>query len=121
MGKLMERLIAYCGIRCETCPGYKATIDDDDELRAKTAAEWSKQFGADIKPEHINCVGCTVADGAHIYHWNECGIRKCCSDRGYSNCAYCDDFECEQLTKFLDMVEPARATLVELRNGLDSA
>jgi hypothetical protein len=121
MGELMEKLIAYCGIRCETCPGYKATIDDDDELRAKTAAEWSKQFGADIKPEHINCVGCTAADGAHIYHWTECGMRKCAAERGLENCGHCEDYACEQLSKFFEMVPAAKETLDELRKELDSA
>jgi len=116
----MDRLIAFCGIRCDTCPGYRATVDDDDALRAKTAAEWSAQFGADIKPEDINCVGCTVTDGPHIGHWAECGIVKCGAERKVENCAHCGDYACGQLAKFLEMVPPARETLEQLRRELQS-
>ena len=114
----MDQLIAYCGIRCDTCPGYRATVADDDALRAKTAAEWSAQFNADIRPEHINCLGCTVADAPHIGHWNECGMRRCCAERGLENCACCGDYPCGQMAKFLEMVPPARETLEQLRREL---
>ena len=113
----MSKLVAYCGLDCETCPALKATRENDDELRTKTAAEWSKQFKAEIKPEHINCTGCT-GDGPHIMHWDECGIRKCAQEKGVANCAHCPDYSCEQLDKFVEMIPPARANLEEIRAGL---
>ena len=36
----MRKMIAVCGIDCAGCPAYLATINDDKELRTRTAAEW---------------------------------------------------------------------------------
>ena len=55
----MPELLACCGIDCNACPALIATRTNDAALRAKTAAEWSKSFGHDFKPEQVNCSGCT--------------------------------------------------------------
>lgn len=31
----MKKLIAYCGLDCEKCDAYLATINDDQDLRKK--------------------------------------------------------------------------------------
>lgn len=36
----MNKMIAACGIDCAQCSACIATINNDNELRAKTAAEW---------------------------------------------------------------------------------
>ena len=113
----MERMTAYCGIRCDGCPALKATMEDDNELRAKTAAQWSKEFNAEIPPEAVNCHGCTV-EGLHIQHWEECGIRKCAQAKEVANCGHCADYSCEQLDKFHQMVPDARKRLDEVRSVL---
>uniref|UniRef100_A0A7C4GID1 DUF3795 domain-containing protein n=1 Tax=candidate division WOR-3 bacterium TaxID=2052148 RepID=A0A7C4GID1_UNCW3 len=112
----MAKLIARCGIRCDACPALEATRQNDDELRRKTAAEWAKTFGADIRPEHINCVGCTEP-GVHIGHWDECHVRRCSQQRKLMNCGLCPDFACAELEKFFRMVPDARAELEALRQG----
>ena len=33
----MKDMIGYCGLDCETCDAYLATIRDDQALREKTA------------------------------------------------------------------------------------
>jgi Protein of unknown function (DUF3795) len=71
----MEKLIACCGLDCTTCDAYKATILDDNELRAKTAAIWREQFSPDITDEMINCTGCRQ-EGAKFAHCFQCEIRK---------------------------------------------
>ncbi len=38
----MTDYIAFCGLDCEQCEARKATVNDDNELRAKVAEEWSK-------------------------------------------------------------------------------
>lgn len=40
----MNQMMAYCGIMCDECPAYKATVDNNDELRKKTAGQWSKML-----------------------------------------------------------------------------
>ena len=54
----MREMIAYCGLDCEQCDAYLATIHDDQELREKTAALWARLNNAPILPQHINCRGC---------------------------------------------------------------
>ena len=61
----MPEMIAYCGIDCNACPALIATRTNDAALRAKTAAEWSKSFGHDFKPEQVNCAGCATLAGFH--------------------------------------------------------
>ena len=46
-------MIAYCGLDCEKCDAYLATINDDQALRQKTAKLWSELNHAPILPEHI--------------------------------------------------------------------
>ncbi len=38
----MDQMMAYCGIMCDECPAYKATVDNNDELRKKTAVSGVK-------------------------------------------------------------------------------
>ena len=60
-------LIAPCGLNCENCDARRATINNDDELRAKTAKLWCEMNQTDvIKPEHINCLGC-LQEGVKTY------------------------------------------------------
>jgi hypothetical protein len=112
----MTKIIGVCGIVCNECPAYKATQDNDDELRAKTADEWSQAYGADIKAENINCDGCTV-EGKKIHHCSECEIRACGIAKGHNNCSQCAEYSCEKLNEFFKMVPEAKATLENERKG----
>ena len=38
----MKKMIAYCGLDCEKCDAYIATINDNQELRKKTAKLWAE-------------------------------------------------------------------------------
>ena len=38
----MRKMIAYCGLDCEKCDAYIATVRDDQALREKTAKAWSE-------------------------------------------------------------------------------
>jgi hypothetical protein len=111
----MEKMVAMCGLICSACPAFLATKNDDDDERKRVAELWSKEYGADIKPEDVNCVGCIVTDGPHIGHCGQCEIRKCGFEKQVMNCAGCDDYGCAKLEKFLEMVPAARETLEEIR------
>lgn len=109
-------MIACCGIECSGCPALLATMADDDQKRAETAAQWSQEFGADITAEMINCTGCT-ADGAKFIHCEQgCKIRACCLERNFKTCAECGDYACEQLEEFFGMVPGIRENLEKLRH-----
>jgi hypothetical protein len=114
----MEKKIAYCGINCNECPAFLATQKDDDNERKKVAEMWSKQFNTEIKPEDINCDGCLLESGRLFGYCRVCEIRKCAQEKSVKNCAYCDDYPCDKLSKFIDNVPEAKAILDEIRKGL---
>lgn len=77
----MNKLIAYCGLDCERCDAYLATMNDDRELREKTAKLWAELNGAPILPEHINCQGCRVEGVKTVFCESMCGVRQCALKR----------------------------------------
>lgn len=111
----MDKMIAFCGLTCTDCPAFIATQKDDDAERKRVAEQWSKEYGVEIKPEDVNCDGCIVTDGRHIGHCSVCEIRKCGLERSLENCAHCDDYACEKLEKFFEMVPAAKDTLDGVR------
>jgi hypothetical protein len=111
----MEKMVAYCGITCTDCPAFVATHHDDDAERAKVAKMWSEHFEVNLQPGEINCDGC-LADSDRLFnHCRVCEIRSCGQERAVVNCAQCDDYGCEKLIKFLDMVPEAKETLEQIR------
>lgn len=114
----MDRIIGGCGIICSECPAYIATQADDADGIAKTAAEWSAQFDAEIKPEDVWCDGCFTETERKCAHISECDVRACVVERKLANCAHCDDYACEKLTKFFEFVPEVKATLDGIRAEL---
>lgn len=92
----MKQLIAYCGLDCEACDARTATLNDDNDLREKTAKLWSEMNNAPITAEMINCEGCRT-DGVKTPFCNAlCPIRKCALEKGFDTCGGCPDMEsCE--------------------------
>ncbi|KUK85724.1 MAG: Uncharacterized protein XE03_1924 [candidate division TA06 bacterium 34_109] len=79
---------------------------------------WSKEFNSEIKPEDINCDGFLEKSGRLFNYCQVCEIRKCGQEKEVKNCAYCDDYACEKLTKFFNMAPEAKTTLAEIRKNL---
>lgn len=89
----MNKLIACCGLNCELCDAYIATIKNSDELRKQTAEKWQKMYNAPgIKAESINCTGCRC-EGAKFSHCYECKIRICVSSKGFETCSQCENLD----------------------------
>lgn len=113
-----EKMIAYCGINCTECPAYIATQKNDDQLRAETAKKWSELFKVSVKPEDINCDGCS-ADSERLFNQvRVCEIRKCARSKKIENCAYCAEFPCSKLTELFGFVPEAKTTLEEIRKKI---
>lgn len=108
-------MIAYCGLNCLKCEAFIATKNNDDQLRAKVAQEWSKINNTTILPEHINCTGCH-SDGVKTYYCDQmCEIRKCAMDRKLHTCANCNDYLCSKLDEVFKYVPDAKKNLDKLR------
>ena len=89
----MKDRIAYCGLDCEKCDAYLATINDDKALREKTAKRWAELNNAPILPEHINCEGCRVDGIKTVFCDSLCGIRQCALKKDVTTCGDCPDME----------------------------
>jgi hypothetical protein len=96
----MEKLIAACGLNCSECGAYKATMANDDALRAKVAADWTVAYNFNFTAGMINCHGCFATDGVQIGHCSQCEMRKCAVGRGVVNCGACADYPCARIVDF---------------------
>ena len=90
---MVRKMIAFCGLDCEKCSAYIATINDDQALREKTAKEWAELNHAPIMPEHINCEGCRAEGVKTFYCESMCEIRRCALKNAVETCGSCADFE----------------------------
>ena len=114
----MENIIAHCGIVRSDCPTFKATKMNSDVERKRVAELWTKQYGRPFKPEDINCDGC-LTTGTRVFSYaGICEIRKCAQKRNLKNCAYCDDYKCEKISKLHEQAPKAKETLDTVRNNL---
>lgn len=112
----MANIIAKCGINCSECNAYKATITNSEDLRKKTAQEWSALFGVVIDPKTISCLGCQESDKNKLFsHCQVCGIRTCAVEKGFKTCAECDDFGCEKVASIWQHDSKIKANLDSLR------
>lgn len=89
----MRKMIAYCGLDCEKCDAYIATINDDQILREKTAKAWSEMNQVPILPEHINCQGCRTEGIKTVFCDSLCEIRQCALKKGVETCGDCPDMK----------------------------
>jgi hypothetical protein len=115
-----EKMISYCGLVCTECPAFVATRENDDEKRAKTAKMWSEYFPGGLKPEDINCDGCTISSGTQFMHCAMCAVRECAVERGVENCAHCDDFLCGKLGELYKIIPDGKAVLEKIRAEIGS-
>ena len=108
----MKKMIAFCGLNCEKCDAYLATIHNDDALLEKTARLWSELNHAPITPEMINCMGCREDGVKTLYCESMCGIRKCALEKGVSTCGGCFELEsCGIVGDVLNNSADARSNL----------
>jgi hypothetical protein len=114
----MDKIIAYCGIICSDCPTFIATKMNNDAERKRVAELWTKEYGQAFKPEDINCDGCLTKGTPVINYTKICEIRKCGQQRNVKNCAYCDDYKCEKISKLHAQAPTAKEALDQTRRNL---
>lgn len=108
----MKKMIAYCGLDCEKCDAYVATVNDDRALREKTAAFWSKLNGVEILPEQINCEGCRADGVKTVFCESLCEIRQCALSGRFETCGSCPEVNvCPKAEKVIGNNEEARTNL----------
>jgi len=116
----MNETTGYCGLNCKTCIIRLATREKDEQkkyqMRVETARQIKERYGQECKPEDVNdCDGCKTDTGILFSGCNNCYMRKCASQKNIENCAYCDDYPCEELDKFFITDKDARKRLDMIR------
>lgn len=89
----MKDMIGYCGLDCEKCDAYLATVNKDQTLREKTAKLWTELNNAPILPEHISCEGCRMNGAKTVFCKHMCEIRKCALKKEVATCGGCLELE----------------------------
>lgn len=113
--------LAYCGLDCTECPVFIATMNDDNELRQKTAEEWGKLYSEyigqkDLSAGDMTCRGCR-SDIRFIGCAN-CPIRACCNGKSLVTCADCDEYEtCGMINGFFTSAPQAKERLNKIRTN----
>jgi hypothetical protein len=100
-------MIAYCGLNCATCQIYAATRETDPkkqrQMREDIVIAIKKYLGEEKRVEDItDCDGCKAQGGRLFSSCQKCQIRKCASQKGLENCAYCSEYACDKLSRFFD-------------------
>ena len=112
----MNQLIACCGLDCETCDARIATITNNNALREKTAALWTKLNGVAIAPEMIHCTGCRIDGVKTPFCDSLCIVRNCVREKGLDTCADCEQMEkCQTLGRITVNNPLALENLKQLR------
>ncbi|WP_341478852.1 DUF3795 domain-containing protein [Sporotomaculum syntrophicum] len=107
-------MIAYCGLDCEKCDAYIATINNDDALRETTAKRWAELNNAPITAEMINCMGCRIDGVKTPFCDSMCEVRKCALRKAVETCGDCGEIgSCKIVAEILNNCEEARDNLTK--------
>lgn len=109
-------LIGYCGSDCTKCDVFIATIQNNDNLReshaSKLTKEW-KEWNVKLTRDNINCLACRSSIAFKIGEQG-CNWKKCCINRGFESCGYCEGFPCVQLKDMLDHMPEFEKNLIKV-------
>ena len=90
--------LAYCGLLCNECEIYKATIANDCAYKEQVAKNFSSpQYP--LTSDDIKCYGCSDNNKAIFKFCEECEIRLCGIAKSLANCGQCKSFACDKLHK----------------------
>ena len=95
-----------CGLYCGVCAIYIAHRDNNQKLKeglvrlyqGGTAGKGILPNSEKLTTEDIRCNGCLSND--RFMHCQQCEIRECTQEKGYTGCHECDDFPCQHIEHF---------------------
>ena len=112
---------AYCGIDCDNCPIFIATIRKDFNPLQKFASEAVVRYGG-TKEFYLRqrCYGCLQNTHVKTDYCSQCSVRNCAVDKKVKNCAYCNDFEACEILKVQNesALQPSRTNLLKIRQNI---
>ncbi len=97
--------LGVCGDRCDVCPRYLATANDDPALFERIRTVYVKvglrKNGASL--DSLKCRGCSP-ENMCAYSF----VRDCAIGRKIQNCGECSDYPCEKIKEVFRKTEDAR-------------
>ena len=116
-------MTAYCGLACNTCPIYLATLETDiscqQEMRISIAQICTEKYNMKLHPEDINdCDGCRAETGRLFSGCKDCRIRECAQGKNLESCGYCADYACDNLQEFFRHDPGSKTRLEEIRKSV---
>lgn len=103
---IMERMIAYCGFVCSSCPAFRAGRKEPVDGEGAVAVA-SETLGGHREPEGFVCDGC-LSEGEHLMPYSvTCATRKCCREKGVCSCGVCDEPFCKKKINIYQFVPDA--------------
>lgn len=95
-----------CGLNCSSCQIFLATRETDPivqrKMREEIAETIRSRYGKHISAEKVNdCDGCRSNGGRIFSGCLDCQIRKCAIERRVKSCAFCPDYACDKLQRFM--------------------
>ena len=98
----MNKLACYCGHDCARCLTYLATVNDDEDLRKQSQKFYKTEFGIDIPPKDIHCLGGRSED--IFYLCKECPFIKCCKEHSIEMCCDCPKYLCNDIKEYQEKI-----------------
>ena len=119
---MKEEIISYCGLICSNCPIHLASIETDivkkNEMISKIILVCKKEYNIEYSPLDItDCDGCMGESGILFSGCSKCKIRKCAIAKGVINCAYCNDYICDDLNELFKSDPSTTNRLENIRHG----
>lgn len=96
----MNKLIAYCGINCATCPLYIATKSDNCLMKQELATKWGQLYNRSFDIKDMECYGCKSKKRFVLS--KGCDISICNISKGITTCTECSSHPCERINKFYE-------------------
>ncbi len=85
-------------------------------MRAEIARKINDIYKQELEAEDVtDCDGCLMEATRLFSGCYKCQIRKCARGKAVENCAYCDEYPCEQLKRFFDCEPDAKSRLDAIR------
>ena len=117
-------MLAYCGLNCDSCPIYLASLEPDklkqQAMRESIAEFCAKEYGISMQADSItDCDGCNSSSERLFSGCRNCTIRTCAMSKGIENCAYCNDYGgCPSLIEIFQYDAEAKERLDKIRNHI---
>lgn len=106
---------SYCGIECNKCEIYLATVSNNMEKIRQIAKKYSDDK-CQFTTEGIKCMGCGTASSKLSEMCMNCQIMKCAEDKQIETCAQCSEYPCSIIDKYIDPSSQNRKVLNALKN-----